>query len=302
MPKLRLPPRAVAAALPTSVKLQVCAAAAEPPAGDGWLHELKHDGHRLVAVLDGRGGMRLISRNGYNRTEVFQAPFERLAGLGREMVLDGEIAVPDAQGVTQIADTQEAIMRRQAERFAYFAFDALHFDGHDLRACPVEERKALLERVLKAAACPRVVHLSHIIGKGDRLFESARAVGCEGIVSKRLGSRYKGGPTRDWIKTKVSTTGVFTVTGFKETPAGRLEAIRVADLHDGNLVEAGEVQFGVGKGLWTALDALREGAADDRGVVPVRSEITLTVKFFGRHRGGAIRDGVVVGVPSGAAK
>jgi bifunctional non-homologous end joining protein LigD len=131
MPKIRLPDRAVAATLPKTVTLQVCTACAAPPAGDGWLHELKHDGHRLLAVLDDRGAMRLISGNGFNRTEVFQAPFERLAGLRREMGLDGEIAVPDAQGVTQIADTQEAIMRTQGERFAYFAFDALHLDGNE---------------------------------------------------------------------------------------------------------------------------------------------------------------------------
>jgi hypothetical protein len=70
--------------------------------------------------------------------------------------------------------------------------------------------------------------------------------------------------------------------------------VRVAERRGATLVEAGEVQFGVGKGLWSALDPLRTGAADDRGVVPVRSEIRLTVKFFGRHRGGAIRDGVVL--------
>jgi bifunctional non-homologous end joining protein LigD len=92
--------------LPTRITLQVCSSASEPPAGDGWLHELKHDGRRLIAVLDGRGGMRLISRNDYNRTELFQAPFERLAGLGREMVLAGKIAVPDRTGVTHVTDVQ----------------------------------------------------------------------------------------------------------------------------------------------------------------------------------------------------
>jgi hypothetical protein len=70
--------------------------------------------------------------------------------------------------------------------------------------------------------------------------------------------------------------------------------VRVAELREGELVEAGEVQFGVGKGLLAALDSLRAGQADEHGVVPVRSEIRLTVKFFGRHRGGLIRDGVIV--------
>jgi bifunctional non-homologous end joining protein LigD len=294
MSKPRLPARASAAALPTRVKLQLCSAASEPPAGDSWLHELKHDGHRLVAIADRSGGLRLVSRNGYNRTELFRAPFDGLVALGRELVLDGEIAVPDRFGVTNIADVQEALARKEGHRFAYFAFDLLHLDGHDLRSCPIEERKGLLERVLKAAGFPRLLYLGHVIGKGDRLFDSARQLGCEGIVSKRMGSRYKGGPSRDWVKTKTSTTGIFTVTGFKETATQKLEAVRVAELRDGKLVPAGEVQFGVGKGLWAALDRLRTGDAGENGVVPVKREIQLSVKYFGRHRGGGIRDGVAV--------
>jgi bifunctional non-homologous end joining protein LigD len=103
-------------------------------------------------------------------------------------VLDGEIAVPDERGATHIGDLQEALARGAGDRLAYVAFDALYLD---LRACPIEERKALLERVLKQAACPRVLYVSHVIGNGDRLFESARR---EGIVSKKLGSRYKAVP------------------------------------------------------------------------------------------------------------
>jgi ATP-dependent DNA ligase len=145
---------------------------------------------------------------------------------------------------------QEALGRGRGDRLAYFAFNLLHLDGHDLRACPIEERKALLKRVLKQAACPRVLYASRVIGKGDRLFESARRVGCEGIVSKKLGSRYKGGPSRDWVKVKVAETGTFVVTGFKELAPLRLEALRVAEQRDGELLDAGEVRFGfAGKGL-----------------------------------------------------
>jgi hypothetical protein len=97
-------------------------------------------------------------------------------------------------------------------------------DGHDLHAYRIEDRKAQVDKLLKAAACPRVVYVSHVIGKGDRLFDAAQRVGAEGIVSKRIGSRYKGGPTRDWMKTKVSETGTFVVTGFTEVAPMRLEA------------------------------------------------------------------------------
>jgi bifunctional non-homologous end joining protein LigD len=210
------------------------------------------------------------------------------------MVLDGEITAPDDRGLTHLGHLQKAMELRKAGRLAYFAFDLLHLDGHDLRACLVEERKALLERVLNEAECPRVVYVSHVVGKGDQLFARAYAAGCEGIISKRLGTRYRAGQSRHWVKCKRSETGEFVVTGFRELGPLRLEAIRVAEERSGVLVPAGEVQFGVGNGLWMALDPLRAGGADERGVVPVRSEIRLTVKFFGRHRGGAIRDGVVL--------
>jgi hypothetical protein len=73
------------------------------------------------------------------------------------------------------------------------------------------------------------------------------------------------------------------------------EALRVTEERDGELIDAGEVRFGfAGKGLWSVLDPLREGGASRDGVVPVRSEIMVKLKFFGRHKGGAIRDGVVV--------
>jgi hypothetical protein len=60
------------------------------------LHEIKHDGHRQVAILDGRGGLRLISRNGFARTGRFRAPLEEiLSRIRHELVIDGEVAIPE---------------------------------------------------------------------------------------------------------------------------------------------------------------------------------------------------------------
>jgi bifunctional non-homologous end joining protein LigD len=296
----RFPARALKAPLPDRVHLQIVSSAAEPPAGDGWLHEIKHDGHRLVAVVDGKGVLRLLSRNGYDRSKLFRAPFHDIAALGCELVLDGEIAVPDERGATHIGDLQDDIAQGRSDRLAYFAFDVLHLDGHDLRGCPIEERKALLERVIKAAASPRLVSVSHVVGRGAWLFEAMQKAGCEGIVSKRLGSPYRGGQSKDWLKVKVSETGVFVVTGFKELGPNRLEAIRLAEKQSGALLAAGEVRFGfTGKRLWSVLDPLRAGEAGRDGVVPVKPELWLSVKYFGRHKGGAIRDGVVLAIDGG---
>ena len=138
MLKIALPPAATPADLPGEVRLQIVSHAAEPPARGGWLHEVKHDGHRLVAIIAGER-VKLVSRNGYDRTAQFREPFRALAAAGLpDMVLDGEIAVPDERGVTHLDALSEAISARQPERLAYFAFDLLHIDGHDIRRCPIE--------------------------------------------------------------------------------------------------------------------------------------------------------------------
>src|SRR5215467_14477865 len=142
MQNFALPHAAAPSTLPTTIRLAVASSSGRPLEGDDWLHEIKYDGHRIVAVLDGRGALKLITRNGYDPTPVFRSPFRDLLSYQREIVLDGEIAVPDERGVTHIGDLQDAIAGRQADRLAYFAFDLLHVDGHDLRRCPIEERKA----------------------------------------------------------------------------------------------------------------------------------------------------------------
>jgi ATP-dependent DNA ligase len=267
-----------------------------------WLHEIKHDGHRLVAILDGHGGLKLISRGGHDRTPLFGSPFFDLLPFDREIVLDGEIAVPDDRGVTHISELQDAIAGRRPERLAYFAFDLLHLDGHDLRRCRIEERKALLRKALDDARCPRLVYVDHVARRGNELFDHVRAVGAEGIVSKRLGSCYKAGPSWDWRKTKCHATGRFFVTGFQELGPGRLEVLHVAEAIGHELVTAGQVRFGFGgKGLWAVLDELRAGPVGRGGVIAIEPGLAVQVKFFGRYKGGAIRDGVLLAVEQGRA-
>ena len=158
-------------------------------------------------------------------------------------------------------------------------------------------RKALLRDVIGAAGCPRIVHVDYVAGIGRELLEAVRQIGAEGVVSKRRGSIYRGGESHDWRKAKVFDTGRFFITGFVELGGGRLEAIYVAEVRDGELVPAGQIQFGfAGKGLWHRLDQLREGLPTRCGFVPVRPELQALVKFFGRYQRGWIRDGVLLSV------
>jgi bifunctional non-homologous end joining protein LigD len=155
-----LPAGARSAPLPRTLGFSICQHAAEPAGGTGWLHEIKHDGHRVAVITDGQGSAVLRSRNGYDVTHRFGAAISGLAELGRAMVLDGEIAAPDEKGVTHLDGLNEAIDSRLPERLAYFAFDLLHLDGHDLSNCRLEDRKALLSEVLLSAGAPRVVYAS----------------------------------------------------------------------------------------------------------------------------------------------
>jgi bifunctional non-homologous end joining protein LigD len=281
-----LPKAAIPAALPRDFRLQIVSTSnGAVPEGDIWLHEIKHNGFRMAAIFDGRGGIKLISRQGLDRTSTFRDVFHGFAASG-PMILDGEIAAPDENGVTHIDGLHQAIAARRPDRLAYFAFDLIHLAGRDLRACGIEERKAVLRDAIGSAGCERVVYLDHVIGRGAELFDKVAALGGEGIVSKRLGRPYRGGETRDWLKTKVFEIGRFAVIGFQELGERRLEALYVAEERDGALCPAGQVRFGfAGRGLWAGLDGRRAGAVM-KGIVPsIRSCRHRSSSSAGTRRG-----------------
>jgi bifunctional non-homologous end joining protein LigD len=287
------PSSSSASPLPIAVAFQLAASSRVPPVGDGWLYEIKHDGHRLAVIADGNGGVRLLSRNGYERSRHFGPVFANLARLGRQVVLDGEITAPDEGGVTHLDDLAAAMQRRDTAALAFFAFDILHLDGHDLRRCPLVERKAMLAELLRSAGCSRLLYVDHVDEGGDRLLAAVREVGAEGIVAKRRTGLYRAGPSREWLKTKCSAVGKFVITGFRDLTPGEIEAVTVAEIIDDKLMPAGEVQFGVGRRLRELLETIRLPARPSSRRVPVRPVLGAEIKFFGRHRNGMIRDGVV---------
>jgi bifunctional non-homologous end joining protein LigD len=146
---------------------QLCRTVHEPPTGPGWIHEIKHDGHRIIATVQG-GLVRLWSRPGNDATKRFASIAAWLGQLPvNTAILDGEVAVPDERGVTHIDHLNAA--RRAPERLAFFAFDLLWLDGQDLRRRPLLERKARLVRLLRRGP-ERLVYSDHWNGDGLALF------------------------------------------------------------------------------------------------------------------------------------
>jgi bifunctional non-homologous end joining protein LigD len=172
--------------------------AQRPPCGPDWLHEIKHDGFRIMARRDGTG-VRLYTRNGYNFADRFPRIVEAVSNLPvRSCFIDGEAIVVDERGVSVF----DLLRYRRHDNIAVLcAFDLIEVDGKDLRGVPIEERKHALAEVLQRER-NGVVFNVHYDCDGTVIFKHACAFGCEGIVSKRLGSPYRSGRFEHWLKTK----------------------------------------------------------------------------------------------------
>ncbi|SHI22627.1 ATP-dependent DNA ligase LigD phosphoesterase module /ATP-dependent DNA ligase LigD polymerase module [Sporobacter termitidis DSM 10068] len=187
------------------------------PEGEDWLYELKYDGYRILAYLEG-GSVRLVTRNGNDDTGRFQPAADALADWagGRAMVLDGEMAITDAAGRTDFQALQNYMKNPQGKNLTYIVFDLLALDGTDLRGRPLTERKETLE-TLMAGAPKSLYYSSHVRGGGKESFGAACQAGLEGIVGKKADSVYSGTRNGDWIKLKCDTRQEFVIGGYTLT-------------------------------------------------------------------------------------
>ena len=192
----------------------------EAPEGDDWLHEIKHDGYRTQIIIDGEE-MRAFTRNGHDWTDRYR-PVLRAAGELNcsSAIVDGEMIVQDEQGRSDFEAFKSALAR-QPERLVFMAFDLLHLDGRDLRKEPLIERRQPLQELVGChdpGCC--VQYSQHVIGGGGAMFNACDRMGLEGIVSKRLKSRYRSGRSPDWLKIKCFAEGEFVVTGVERGQDG----------------------------------------------------------------------------------
>jgi bifunctional non-homologous end joining protein LigD len=172
--------------------------AVTPPAGPGWLHEIKHDGFRLM-VLRETGRVRVYTRHGNDWSTRYPLIINALWSLRcRSCVIDGEVVVPDGHGLSNFELLRS---RRHDHRAFLYAFDLLELDGRDLRGDPIEARKHALSSLLEGAGHGLQL-VEHIAEDGAAVFKHACLLGLEGIVSKRKGSKYRGGRSEGWIKSK----------------------------------------------------------------------------------------------------
>jgi len=213
------------------------------PTGNQWLHEMKYDGYRVEVAIGG-GKARAFTRSGLDWSDRFPGLVEAAAKLKvTSALIDGEAVVLDDEGRSRFQALQAAL-KGAPDSIDYFAFDLLELNGEDLSQLPLTERKKKLQAILPRRSA-RLRYSDHIIGNGEKLLHQFCAAQLEGVISKRVDSRYVGSRIGSWLKIKCIQRQEFVVVGW--TPSDKSRSFRslILGVHeDGALRYAGKVGTG----------------------------------------------------------
>ncbi|MGW2723524.1 non-homologous end-joining DNA ligase [Streptomyces sp. NPDC001492] len=285
-----------------------------PPAAQDsrWAYETKQDGQRVVAYLEGDGGILLRARSGEDITGAYPELRPLSEALGATpAVLDGEVLALDEQGRAdfqllqprmQLAHAPGKAARQAAKAPVHLVlFDVMHLDGRDLTALPYARRRERLERL--GLRGPFWSTPAALVGHGEQALQATREHGLEGLVCKRLDSPYEPGVrSRAWIKIRNMRSEDVVVGGWlpgKGRLSGLPGAVLVGQRAAGRLRYVGSVGTGWSEAERSQLAALLRAAATDvcpfdpvpsvagaRWVVP---RLVGEVRYSTRTRAGLLR-------------
>ena len=298
--------------LPGFIQPQLAGQGRKAPSGNDWFHELKLDGYRIqvhvVSGMKGAGDARavtLFTRTGLDWTHRMRGLAQTAAMLKVEScILDGEFVALDHEGRSNFSDLQAAFQEGKQQNLAYFAFDLLHLNGHNVRKLALLERKAILAELFSQAGGGSILRLSeHIEGRGSEVFAKACELGAEGVVSKLASAPYTSGRSNAWLKMKCALQQEFVIGGFTPPERGSrgIGALLVGYYDGGKLRYAGRVGTGFSdkthRALRDRLDPLVKKTppfervpAEGRAKVSwVKPELVAQVRFSAWTRDNLIR-------------
>lgn len=231
----------------SSCSVQLATLTEKVPAGKNFLFEIKYDGYRVVAFGQA-GKVKLLSRNGKDYTKKFPNITKTLENLAKTytFVLDGEVVAFDENGRSDFSLLQKNI--KSGGQIFYVVFDILAFQGEDLRAKPIEERKEILQRLI--AKDDFVLKSEFVVGGGASVFAFAKKMDLEGVVAKKLGSTYNGTRDDTWLKIKCRKRQEFVIAGFCTTEKNQvLSALYLGVFEGDKFVFVGKVGTGFDESL-----------------------------------------------------
>ncbi len=264
------PGGAVRSRLPLSFFPQLATLVDEAPRGGAWIYEVKLDGYRVLARIDG-DDIRLFTRNGNNWTPRLAALRDELAKLDvDEAWIDGEIAVLDDKGRPDFQRLQGAFDVSKTRDIVFFVFDLPYFGGYDLRRVPCLERRAILRAVMEQSPTPHVRFSEHFEGDGAALLKGACEQGLEGLIGKRADSQYVSNRSPRWVKLKCTKRQEFVIIGHTDPKGSRTGfGSLLLGVHeaDGRLRYAGNVGTGFDDQLLRSLKQKLHALATPRAPI-----------------------------------
>lgn len=238
---------------PPEPRPMLAALVSDPFDDDRWAFEPKWDGVRAIAICDEQ--TRLVSRNSKDITVAYpelQDLHERL--VAHNAMLDGEIVAMDTgrpsfeklQSRMHVRNEREIARLAQTTPVTFVAFDLIYLDGKSLVTEPFEERRRLLEETLVPSES--VLVSPSFRGSGVKLFEAAKAQNLEGIIAKKIASKYEvGRRAKTWLKIKTVFDAEVIIGGWTEgegSRGGRIGALLLGAYQDGVLKYIGSVGTG----------------------------------------------------------
>jgi len=303
--------RAPAAELPETLSPQLAMLVEQPPASaQDWLFEVKYDGYRLLARIEGKD-IRLITRNGNDWTHKLQPLHKALSALKLpDGWYDGEIVVLDSEGRPNFGLLQNAFDNEKTKDIVYYLFDLPFCDGRDLRELPLEQRRARLQTLLRDAPDDKLRFSAAMAAAPEDIIAAACRMGLEGIIAKRRDAPYVTRRSRDWIKLKCGLRQEFVIGGYTDPQGSRTgfgSLLLGTYDEDGQLQYAGNVGSGFDahdlQSLTAKLRALASeekpfapGRAVDRKAHWVKPQLVAEVRFGEWTHEGSIRHAVFEGL------
>ncbi|WP_343587128.1 DNA ligase D [Pseudomonas sp.] len=298
--------------LPTQLQPQLATLVDSPPGGD-WRYEVKFDGYRILARIDG-DDVRLFTRNGHDWSSKLPRQAAALRALGIDAAwLDGEVVVAGENGAADFQALQNAFDTEHDEHITYYLFDLPFLGGQDLRQLPLQDRRSTLQHLLEHNESDVLRYSADFDQPVESLLDSACQLQLEGLIGKRVDSPYSGRRSPDWIKLKCKQRQEFVIVGYTDPKGSRsgFGALLLA-LHDndsGELRYAGKVGTGFSATTLASIRARLEpleidtpalpkppAGAEARGVHWLKPQLLAEVAYAQMTRDGIVRHSVFHGL------
>ena len=211
---------------------------------DEWVFENKYDGYRALIKIN-KGRVNIVSRNNLSFNDKYKSIVDAFSIIKDDVILDGEVVVEDSKGNSRFQWLQYYGENPNRGKLKCYVFDILYFNGFDLTTLELLQRKRILKALLPQTN--EIIYSGHIVGDGTKALKEAEKKGSEGLIAKKISSRYHVNKrTKEWLKIKVTKEQEMVIGGYTEPKGSRsgFGSLLLGYYEDGKFAYSGKVGTG----------------------------------------------------------